>query len=123
MSDILNLAKSCQCCDARIDGVITGLIDEIERLRAIVRSCESWIERWTGHAGNCQGGEKCTCGRTLVLYEASYVRLSELDAHEQGAPPADQMCPKCRADGWPSVNWKDGKSFAYCHACGYTEQP
>lgn len=46
---------------------------EIDRLRAALSSCESWIDRWTKHVGNCQGGEKCTCGRSAVLYEASTI--------------------------------------------------
>jgi hypothetical protein len=44
--------------------------DEIERLRAALESCASWIDRWTSHVGNCAGGVKCTCGRTAILFDA-----------------------------------------------------
>lgn len=47
-----------------------ALADENERLRAALESCESWMDRWTQHVGSCQGGDKCTCGRTAILYEA-----------------------------------------------------
>lgn len=57
--------------------VYTRAIDEIEQLerenellRAGLGSCGSWIERWTNHVGACRGGDKCTCGRSAVLYEA-----------------------------------------------------
>lgn len=43
---------------------------EIERLREALASCEAWIDRWTKHVGNCEGADKCTCGRTAVLFEA-----------------------------------------------------
>lgn len=39
-------------------------------LRAALGSCASWIDRWTSHVGTCKGGDKCTCGRTAVLFEA-----------------------------------------------------
>jgi len=42
----------------------------IEELEAALSSAESWIDRWTKHVGNCSGGHLCTCGRTLILYEA-----------------------------------------------------
>lgn len=44
--------------------------DEIERLRAALAACESWLDRWTEHVGNCEGGNECTCGRTAILHEA-----------------------------------------------------
>ena len=43
---------------------------EIERLTAALESCESWIDRWTSHVASCEGGDKCTCGRQTILYEA-----------------------------------------------------
>lgn len=43
---------------------------EIERLRAALGSAASWIERWAGHVGKCEGGSACTCGRSAVLYDA-----------------------------------------------------
>lgn len=49
------------------------LRQENERLTAALDSCVSWIDRWTDHVGNCEGGNKCTCGRTAVLYEANNV--------------------------------------------------
>jgi hypothetical protein len=39
-------------------------------LRAALESCESWVDRWTGHVGACKGGDECTCGRTAILHEA-----------------------------------------------------
>jgi late competence protein required for DNA uptake (superfamily II DNA/RNA helicase) len=33
-----------------------------------------------------------------------------------------EKCPKCNSDNWPSVNWKNGKSYAYCPDCGHVEQ-
>lgn len=45
--------------------------DDIDRLRGALGSCASWIERWTQHVGACKGGDRCTCGRTAVLYEAA----------------------------------------------------
>jgi hypothetical protein len=42
-----------------------------EQLREALESCQSWIDRWTQHVGNCKGGERCTCGRAAVLYDAS----------------------------------------------------
>jgi hypothetical protein len=48
----------------------TALRQENERLRAALGSCGSWIERWTNHIGACRGGDKCTCGRSAILYEA-----------------------------------------------------
>lgn len=50
---------------------IERLTAENERLRAAVSSCQSWIERWTGHVGNCKGGAGCTCGRSAVLFDAA----------------------------------------------------
>jgi len=44
---------------------------EIERLRAALESCQSWIVRWTKHVAACEGGERCACGRSSVLYEAA----------------------------------------------------
>lgn len=29
-------------------------------------------------------------------------------------------CPECK-DDWPSVNWKNGKSYGYCWQCGEEE--
>lgn len=48
----------------------TALRQENERLKEALASCESWIDRWTGHIGVCEGGDKCTCGRSAILYEA-----------------------------------------------------
>ena len=38
-------------------------------LREALETCESWIDRWTSHVASCEGGDKCTCGRTAILYE------------------------------------------------------
>lgn len=46
------------------------LTAENERLRAALSSSESWIDRWTSHVGTCEGGNKCTCGRSAVLFDA-----------------------------------------------------
>lgn len=43
---------------------------ENERTQAALETCQSWIDRWTQHVGSCEGGDRCTCGRTAVLYEA-----------------------------------------------------
>lgn len=59
---------------------IEKLEDEIERRRRALGSCASWIERWTQHVGACKGGDRCTCGRTTVLYEAGAAL-----GHEQSA--------------------------------------
>jgi hypothetical protein len=40
------------------------------KLGEALESCASWIDRWSGHVGNCQGDDRCTCGRAAVLYEA-----------------------------------------------------
>lgn len=45
---------------------------EIAKLRSALASCASWIDRWTAHVGRCEGGNKCTCGRTAVLAEAAF---------------------------------------------------
>ena len=58
------------------------IADEIERLRAALETCASWIDRWTPHAGNCKGGDKCTCGRTAVLFDAS-AALNEQITHDK----------------------------------------
>lgn len=50
---------------------IERLTAENERLLAALGSCQSWIERWTKHVGNCNGGAECTCGRSAVLFDAS----------------------------------------------------
>jgi DNA modification methylase len=39
-------------------------------LREALASCESWIDRWTTHIGSCAGWNKCTCGRTAILFDA-----------------------------------------------------
>ncbi len=31
----------------------------------------SWLESWGQHVGNCEGGDKCTCGLTRVKYDLS----------------------------------------------------
>lgn len=49
------------------------LAEENVLLRFALESCQSWIERWTKHVGSCEGGDKCTCGRTAVLHEASAI--------------------------------------------------
>lgn len=50
-------------------------VDELEaenaRLKAACDGAYSWIDRHTAHIGRCDGGDKCTCGRTLVLFELS----------------------------------------------------
>lgn len=45
----------------------------IEELAAALKTSESWIDIWTSHVGRCDGGAKCTCGRTAVLFEARAV--------------------------------------------------
>jgi hypothetical protein len=40
------------------------LIDALE-------TCHAWVSRWATHIGRCEGGEKCICGRTLVMHESS----------------------------------------------------
>lgn len=55
---------------ADLDDVRERLNAEIERLRAALATCESWVDRWTKHVGTCKGGDKCTCGRSAVLHEA-----------------------------------------------------
>lgn len=62
--------KRCRMMEARSGCTCAMAADEIERLRAALESCESWVDRWTTHAGNCEGGDRCTCGRAAVLYEA-----------------------------------------------------
>lgn len=52
------------------DIYIGKLEAEIDRLRAALESCESWIDRWTRHVGPCEDADKCTCGRTAILHEA-----------------------------------------------------
>ena len=54
----------------RDDKLCTDAADEIERLALALGSSAAWIDRWTGHVGKCAGGDKCTCGRTAILYEA-----------------------------------------------------
>lgn len=63
---------------ATSEGLKAGYIEstmrltaENDRLREALSSCESWIDRWSAHVGNCKGGDKCTCGRSAVLYEAN----------------------------------------------------
>lgn len=56
---------------------------ERDRMREVLKSCQSWIDRWTKHVGSCEGGNKCTCGRTAILYEAS----AALRSAEAAAPP------------------------------------
>lgn len=46
---------------------------EAMKLRAALVTCESWIDRWTQHVGRCEGDDRCTCGRTAILYEARAV--------------------------------------------------
>lgn len=46
------------------------LIAAAPELLEALRSCESWIDRWTAHIGNCKGGNECSCGRSAVLHEA-----------------------------------------------------
>jgi hypothetical protein len=58
---------------------------EIERLRAALESCASWVERWAPHAGNCAGGDKCTCGRSAVLFEATAAPSNEQLTHKEDA--------------------------------------
>jgi uncharacterized Fe-S radical SAM superfamily protein PflX len=53
-----------------VEKELNRLEAENERLRAALESCESWIDRWTNHVGTCKGGDKCTCGRTAILFEA-----------------------------------------------------
>jgi hypothetical protein len=67
--------------DIRADGAM-GTLDnglkrewlrltaENARLLLALASCESWIDRWSQHVGSCEGADKCTCGRTAILYEA-----------------------------------------------------
>lgn len=63
---------------------------EIERLRAALRSCEAWIDRWTKHVGQCEGGNKCTCGRTAVLYEAGAALTDEQNASPNNSQAENQ---------------------------------
>lgn len=49
---------------------IARLTAERDAAREALESCASWIDRWTSHVGRCEGGDKCTCGRTAVLAEA-----------------------------------------------------
>ena len=62
-------------CEATFSKGVAGNIeeaaDEIERLRAALSSCQSWVDRWTEHVGNCEGGDKCTCGRSAILFDAN----------------------------------------------------
>lgn len=60
---------------------ITRLRAERDRLREAVSACAAWIDRWTNHVAACEGGTKCICGRTAVLYDAS----AALN-HEQETP-------------------------------------
>ena len=57
---------------------------EIERLRAALETCASWIDRWTTHVGNCEGGDKCTCGRTAVLFEARAAAIEQTARETDG---------------------------------------
>jgi hypothetical protein len=40
-----------------------------------LKSANAWLERWAVHVGNCRGGLACTCGLTLVRYEAERALL------------------------------------------------
>lgn len=41
---------------------------EIERLRDVSETALSWLERWAEHVGDCETGDRCTCGLTAVRH-------------------------------------------------------
>lgn len=34
-----------------------------------LKATYSWISMWANHQGNCEGGTKCTCGKTAILFD------------------------------------------------------
>ena len=62
---------------ALVNGQIREVLDpklieaaaEIERLRAALKSAQSWMDRWAAHVGRCKAGAQCTCGRNAILHE------------------------------------------------------
>ena len=42
-----------------------------------LKTVHIWVVRWTGHVGRCDGGLKCTCGRTRAIYEAEAALAKE----------------------------------------------
>jgi hypothetical protein len=50
--------------------------EEITLLDA-AESASAWLERWAAHVGDCQGGDKCTCGLTAIRHELA-LALSQL---------------------------------------------
>ena len=45
--------------------------DEIDRLREGLEIAEAWLRRWAVHVGQCEGGDRCTCGLTRIRYDAA----------------------------------------------------
>ena len=56
----------------------------IAKLRVALETCEAWMGHWAQHVGHCEGGDKCTCGRTAVLYEAGAALASEQSTSKGG---------------------------------------
>lgn len=44
-------------------------MDEETELKAAAESALSWLERWAAHVGNCEGGDRCTCGLVAIRHE------------------------------------------------------
>lgn len=41
---------------------------EIEQLRDVTETAKSWLDRWAEHVGDCETGDRCTCGLTAVRH-------------------------------------------------------
>lgn len=61
-----NAAKELREKDAKIEQLRQQNAELVDALKTV----HIWVVRWTGHVGRCDGGIKCTCGRTRAIYEA-----------------------------------------------------